>query len=165
MNSNRLNHDTEYVRPKTTITELVQNRKDILEILEGHEEVNGDELDELPHNTRLKYITYCDKEGKYLFRWGGSLRKVHEKYVVLAGRGNRTFAVQRFKQKGGKMVETRFYKTVTKYDKLMEEHNKLLRLYKGTVLQLHNTHTLNLHQRYREGRLPRTRSFDSYLKD
>ena len=34
MNSNRLNHDTEYIRPKTTITELVQNRKDILEILE-----------------------------------------------------------------------------------------------------------------------------------
>lgn len=125
MNSNRLNHDTEYIRPKTTITELVQNRKDILEILEGHEEVDGDELDELPHNTRLKYITYSDKEGKYLFRWGGSLRKVHEKYVVLAGRGNKTFTVQRFKQKGDKIVETRFYKTVTKYDKLKEEHEEL----------------------------------------
>ena len=125
MNNNRLHDDTEYVRPKTTITELVQNRKDILEILEGHEEVTGDELDELPHNTKVKYITYCDKEGKYLFRWGGSLRKVHEKYVVLAGRGNKTFAVQRFKQKGGKMVETRFYKTVTKYDRLMEEHEEL----------------------------------------
>ena len=51
------------------------------------------------------------------------------------------------------------------HDKLVEEHNKLLRLYKGTILQLHNTHTLNLHQRHREGRLPRTKSFDSYLKD
>jgi hypothetical protein len=124
-NSNRLNDDTEYIRPKKTITELVQNRKDILEILKDHEEVVGDDLDELPHNSKLKYITYDDKEGKYLFRWGGSLRKVHEKYVVLAGRGNKTFTVQRFKQKGGKLEETRFYKTVTKYDRLLEEHEEL----------------------------------------
>jgi len=65
MNNNRLHDDTEYVRPKTTITELVQNRKDILEILEGHDEVKGDELDELPHNTKVKYITYCDTVTKY----------------------------------------------------------------------------------------------------
>ena len=73
----------------------------------------------------MNYLIIQDKEGKYLFRWGGSLRKVHEKYVVLAGRGNKTFTVQRFKQKGGKIIETRFYKTVTKYDKLMEEHEEL----------------------------------------
>ena len=123
--NNRLNYDTEYKRPKTTITELVQNRKDIIEILEGHEEITGSELDDLPLNTRLKYITYNDNEGKYLFRWGGSLRKVHEKYVVLAGRANKTFTVQRFNQKGGKIIETRFYKTVTKYDKLLLEHDEL----------------------------------------
>ena len=63
------------------------------------------------------------------------------------------------------ILKSRFNRLKLCHDKLMEEHNKLLRLYKGTVLQLHNTHTLNLHQRYREGRLPRTKSFDSYLKD
>lgn len=123
--NNRLNYDTEYKRPKTTITELVQNRKDILEILDGHEEITGSELDDLQLNTKLKYITYDDNEGKYLFRWGGSLRKVHEKYIVLAGRGNKTFTVQRFKKKGGKLEKTRFYKTVTKYDKLVVEHEEL----------------------------------------
>ncbi len=123
--NNRLNYDTEYKRPKTTITELVQNRKDILEILDGHEEITGSELDDLQLNTKLKYITYDDNEGKYLFRWGGSLRKVHEKYIVLAGRGNKTFTVQRFKKKGGKLEKTRFYKTVTKYDKLLAEYEEL----------------------------------------
>lgn len=123
--SNKLIDDTAYVRPKKTITELVQNRKDILEILDGHEEIDGNDLSEIPLNARLKYIIYDDKDGKYLFRWGGMLRKVHDKYVVLSGRGNKTFTVQRYKQKGGKLEETRFYKTVTKYDKLAEEHDEL----------------------------------------
>ena len=54
--SNKLTPDDEYIRPKKTITELVQNRKDIVEILKDHDEIEEDEIDELLLNTRIKYI-------------------------------------------------------------------------------------------------------------
>ena len=123
--SNKLIDDTEYDKPKTTITDLVQNRKNILEILEGHEELSQEEVDELPFNTKLKYITYHPTQKQYLFRFGGMLRKKDPRYLVLAGRNNKTFTVQRYNKKGDNFEPTRFYKTVSRYDKLLEEHEEL----------------------------------------
>ena len=123
--SNKLTPDDEYIRPKKTITELVQNRKDIVEILKDHDEIEEDEIDELLLNTRIKYITYNTKQKKYLFRYGGMLRKIHEKYLVLAGRNNKTFTVQRYNIKDNSLEPTRFYKQVSKYDNLLSEYNEL----------------------------------------
>ena len=109
--SNRLNEDLDYKKPKKTITELVQNRKDIMEILDGHDEVNSEDIDELPINTRLKYITYNTVQNKYLFRYGGLVRKIHDDYIVLAGKNNKTFTVQRYNKKNDTMEPTKFYKT------------------------------------------------------
>ncbi len=52
-----------------------------------------------------------------------------------------------------------------KMNALTQKYVRLNRVYKGTVRQLQNTHTLNFWQKSKENTLFRTSSFDSYLKD
>jgi hypothetical protein len=84
-----------YQRPKVTITESIQNQKDIQEILEGFEELEPEQLDELPLNTLLRYITYDKKTGREWFRFGGWLCKIDPEYLVLNGKNSTRFCVQR----------------------------------------------------------------------
>ena len=72
-----------------------------------------------------KYITYNTVQNKYLFRYGGLVRKIHDDYIVLAGKNNKTFTVQRYNKKNDTMEPTKFYKTHSKYDNLLTEHEEL----------------------------------------
>jgi hypothetical protein len=120
--SRRITEDI-YDRPKKTITDLVQNKKDILEQLADFEEIPPEELDNMSINIELKYITYDKKNKKELFRFGGTLRKIDQKYIVLVGKRNLSFTAQRYtyNDKNEVIHVTRFFKRYTADDKLKNE--------------------------------------------
>lgn len=93
-NNIRLNDDN-YKKPEKTITDLIQTREAIDEKLMNYEEIEPNDLNILPKNVHISYITYDQDNNMELYRLGGYLRKVADKYIVLAGKGNKTFSVQR----------------------------------------------------------------------
>ncbi len=123
-NTIRLNDD-DYSKPTKTITDLIQTRDAIDEKLRNYTEVDNNELELLPKNVHISYITYNVEKNMELFRMGGYLRKVAKDYIVLAGKGNKTFSVQRKiygnKDKTQLLYVTRFFakkKDSTSYSKL-----------------------------------------------
>ena len=80
----KLSQDTNYIRPKNTITESIQNKSDIEEQLKNYEELSGEDLNFVNLNTHLKYISYDKKNNCELFRFGGLLTKIAKEYIVLA---------------------------------------------------------------------------------
>lgn len=110
-NTIRLNDD-DYSKPTKTITDLIQTREAIDEKLRNYTEVDNNELELLPKNVHISYITYSVEKNMELFRMGGYLRKVAKDYIVLAGKGNKTFSVQRkvySKDKKQLLYVTRFF--------------------------------------------------------
>lgn len=109
----RLSADN-YERPAKTITESIQNKKNIEEQLINFEEIPNDELCYVNPNTQLKYISYDKKAKKELFRFGGLLVKVNKDYVVLAGKDSMRFSVQRYTRndKNDIIHTTRFFKKI-----------------------------------------------------
>ena len=118
----RVYKDDGYVRPKRTKTELVQNEKNINEYLKDFEEIDDSKLPYVNINTQLRYISYDVENECELFRFGGLLMKIEEKYVVLAGKESKRFSVQRYiYDKNNKLVHTtRFFKKV-KTEQLLKE--------------------------------------------
>ncbi len=123
-NTIRLNED-DYSKPTKTITDLIQTREAIDEKLRNYTEVDNNELELLPKNVHICYITYNVEKNMELFRMGGYLKKVAKDYIVLAGKGNKTFSVQRKiysnKDKSQLLYVTRFFakkKNSTSYSKL-----------------------------------------------
>ena len=118
----RLYKDDGYVRPKRTKTELVQNEKNINDYLKDFEEIEDSKLPYVNINTQLRYISYDVENECELFRFGGLLMKIEEKYVVLAGKESKRFSVQRYiYDKNNKLVHTtRFFKKV-KTEQLLKE--------------------------------------------
>ena len=118
----RLYKDDGYVRPKRTKTELVQNEKNINDYLKDFEEIEDSKLPYVNLNTQLRYISYDVENECELFRFGGLLMKIEEKYVVLAGKESKRFSVQRYiYDKNNKLVHTtRFFKKV-KTEQLLKE--------------------------------------------
>ena len=118
----RLYKDDGYVRPKRTKTELVQNEKNINEYLKDFEEIEDSKLPYVNLNTQLRYISYDVENECELFRFGGLLMKIEEKYVVLAGKESKRFSVQRYiYDKNNKLIHTtRFFKKV-KTEQLLKE--------------------------------------------
>jgi hypothetical protein len=108
----RLSNSSDYDRPERTITELIQNKKDILEQLKNYEEIKNDDLCYICFNTYLKYLTYNKKTKKEMFRFGGKLIKIDTEYIVLAGKEGMRFSVQRYTKddKGNILHITRFFK-------------------------------------------------------
>ena len=51
-----------------------------------------------------------------------------------------------------------------KLNVMRNKYSKLKKVYEGTVIQLQNTHTLNMNMKKTNKTLPRTLSYDSYLK-
>jgi len=51
-----------------------------------------------------------------------------------------------------------------KLNVMRNKYSKLKKVYEGTVIQLQNTHTLNINMKKTNKTLPRTLSYDSYLK-
>ncbi len=108
-NTIRLNED-DYSKPSKTITDLIQTREAIDEKLRNYTEINNNELELLPKNVHISYITYNYDKNMELFRMGGYLRKVAKDYIVLAGKGNKTFSVQRKIYHNGQLLYvTRFF--------------------------------------------------------
>ena len=124
----RLYKDDGYVRPKRTKTELVQNEKNINEYLKDFEEIEDSKLPYVNLNTQLRYISYDVENECELFRFGGLLMKIEEKYVVLAGKEGKRFSVQRYiYDKNNKLVHTtRFFKKVKTEQLLKEQLNMTL---------------------------------------
>jgi hypothetical protein len=50
-----------------------------------------------------------------------------------------------------------------KLNVMRNKYTKLKKVYTGTVIQLQNTHTLNMDMKKCNGNLPRSTSYDSYL--
>ena len=124
----RLYKDDGYVRPKRTKTELVQNEKNINDYLKDFEEIEDSKLPYVNINTQLRYISYDVENECELFRFGGLLMKIEEKYVVLAGKESKRFSVQRYiYDKNNKLVHTtRFFKKVKTEQLLKEQLNMTL---------------------------------------
>lgn len=124
----RLSNDNSYERPSKTITESIQNRKNIEEQLIDFEEINNEDLCYINLNTQLKYISYDKKTKKELFRFGGLLVKVHKEYVVLAGKESMRFSVQRYTRNDKNEIihTTRFFKKRKDTDILKSKLNETI---------------------------------------
>jgi len=124
----RLYKNDGYVRPKRTKTELVQNEKNINEYLKDFEEIEDSKLPYVNINTQLRYISYDVENECELFRFGGLLMKIEEKYVVLAGKESKRFSVQRYIfDKNDKIIhKTRFFKRIKTEQLLKEQLNMTL---------------------------------------
>jgi hypothetical protein len=123
--SRKLN-TSNYERPSVTITDAVQNRKDIEEQLANFEEIESDDVVYVNLNSQLKYITYDKKNRKELFRFGGLLTKINKDYLVLSGKNGYTFTVQRYTKndKGDIVHKTRFFKKMKDNNVIPEELNQ-----------------------------------------
>ena len=121
----RLYKDDGYIRPKRTKTELVQNEKSINEYLKDFEEIEDSKLPYININTQLRYISYDIENNCELFRFGGLLAKIEEKYVVLAGKEGKRFSVQRYiyDNKDKLVHTTRFFKKIKAEELLKEQLN------------------------------------------
>ena len=69
----RLSKNDDYVRPKRTKTEMVQNEKNINDYLKNFEEIDNNKLPYININTQLRYISYDIENECELFRFGGLL--------------------------------------------------------------------------------------------
>ena len=120
--------ESEYKRPKKTLTESVQNKKDIEEKLEGYDEVEGDKLCYIPRKTHLRYIGWDKKNKKELFRFGGLLMTVKDQYVILLGKGAKTFSAQRYAYDSNGNLEhtTRFFRKMSKEELLQKKYENTI---------------------------------------
>ena len=126
----------DYERPTRTVTESVQDKKSIEKYLKEYEEVSSDDLPYINPDTHLRYISWDKKNNCELFRFGGLLIKVNKEYVLLAGKGGRTFSAQRytFDEKNNKKVHTtRFFKKMKNEEILKEELDETIETSKEII--------------------------------
>lgn len=119
----------DYDRPKKTVTESVQDKKSIEKYLKEYEEVSSEDLPYINPDTHLRYISWDKKNNCELFRFGGLLVKVNKEYVLLAGKGGKTFSAQRYsydENNKKKLHTTRFFKKMKNEDILKEELDETL---------------------------------------
>lgn len=116
----------DFIRPTKTITDLMQNKKDIEAKLEGYEEVDEDDVNFITLGSHLRYLSW-DREGKKeLFRFGGLITKIARDYIILQGKEGKSFSVQRYTKndKGDILHTTRFFKKVKKEEQLQRDLNE-----------------------------------------
>jgi hypothetical protein len=115
--------DGSYQRPSKTITESLQNKKDIEEQLRNFQEINNEELCYININTQLKYLSYDLKNKRELYRFGGLLVKVEKEYVILAGKEGKRFSVQRYTRNDKNEIvhKTRFFKRIKETEMLQSK--------------------------------------------
>ena len=120
----RLNKN-DYKRPKKTMTEEYQKDELIQEKLKNYVEVPADEFDYINIGSHLRYISFDPKSKKELFRFGGILITRKKEYVVLSGKEQKTFSVQRYikDNKGNVVYTTRFFRLLKKEEQLQESLN------------------------------------------
>lgn len=108
-----------YIRPKKTITDSLQTKEAILDKLDGYIEVSGEEIDDIPTGSHIRYISFDKTTNKEMFRTGGIVAKVHPKYISLRGLENKSFSMQRYiYDDSGKVLHTtRVFKKLTDKEK------------------------------------------------
>ena len=108
-----------YIRPKKTITDSLQSKDAILGKLDGYIEVTGEEIDDIPMGSHIRYIIFDKTKKKEMFRTGGIVAKVHPKYISLRGLENKSFSMQRavFDDAGNLIYTTRVFKKMTDKEK------------------------------------------------
>jgi len=114
----------DYERPKRTVTESVQDKKSIQKYLKEYEEIDPDDLPYVVPDTHLRYISWDKVNSCELFRFGGILVRVNKEYVLLAGKGGKTFSAQRYTYDDDskkKLHTTRFFKKMKTEEILKEE--------------------------------------------
>jgi hypothetical protein len=134
MNNNQFNYkfirinDDNYIRPKKTISDLMQTQNNVEQQLEDYQEISNEELDQLPLGIHVRYIGYNKKTAGEAFRFGGSLKKINPDYLVLIGKNNLTFSVQRYsKNKNNEIIhKTRFFIKDKDIDKINESNQELI---------------------------------------
>ena len=121
----KLTQDSNYERPDKTITESIQNKKDIEEQLKMFEEIPTDDINFININTQLRYLSYDKKNKKELFRFGGLLVKIAKEYLILAGKEGKTFSVQRYTYDDKQKIihTTRFFKKTKESEILKSQLN------------------------------------------
>jgi hypothetical protein len=116
----------DFIRPTKTITDLMQNKKDIEAKLEGYEEVDEGDVNFITLGTHLRYLSWDKANKKELFRFGGLITKIARDYVILQGKEAKSFSVQRYtlNDKGDILHKTRFFKKVKKEEQLQRDLNE-----------------------------------------
>ena len=137
MNNNQFNYrfmktkkitDDNYIRPRSTICDLMQTQNNVEQQLEDYQEISNEELDNVPLGVRVKYISYNKKTNKEIFRFGGFVKKFNPNYLVLMGNNNLTFSVQRYtKNKNNEIIHTtRFFIKDKDIEKINESNQELI---------------------------------------
>ena len=124
----KLSQDSSYLRPEKTITESIQNKKDIEEKLQDFEEISNEDLNFINVNTLLRYISYDKINKKELFRFGGLLVKVNKDYLILSGKEGLRFSVQRYTRNDKNEIihTTRFFKKIKETEVLKNQLENVL---------------------------------------
>jgi hypothetical protein len=127
MKIKRISEDN-YQKPKKTITDLVQTQDKVQEILENYQEILNEEIDNVPLGVHVRYISYNKKTSGEAFRFGGSLKKINQDYLVLIGNNNVSFSVQRYsKNKNNEIIHTtRFFIKDKDIEKINESNQELI---------------------------------------
>jgi hypothetical protein len=148
----KLSQDESYNRPEKTITETIQNVKDIEAQLENFEEISEEDVNFVNINTQLKYLSYDKKNKKELFRFGGLLVKVAKEYLILAGKEGLRFSVQRYtrnekneiihttrffkKMKETELLKTKLIDTVEESKDIIQKQNDIIEKQKKELLAM-----------------------------
>lgn len=107
-----------YVKTKSNFHDRLQSKEAMLKKLENYERV--DDIEDVPMNTHIRYVT-LDKNKKQVFRVGGLLKYVEERYIML-NNGSFSWSVQRYhyadEESDEPIFETIFWKCMTPVIKL-----------------------------------------------
>ena len=153
INAGRLSNDS-YDKPKKTITDTLQTTSAIKEKLYNYEEVSTDKIQDIPIGSHIRYISYDVYNKQELFRTGGIIKMIRSEYLVLSGKNNKTFSVQRYirdpKSKSTILYTTKIFKklkesaklkkdlelVVDKSDKMLQKQNEVILKQNKELLKL-----------------------------
>jgi hypothetical protein len=118
----------DYIRPKKTKTDRVQDEESIQNYLNDYEEIDSSDIPYLKIGIHLRYISWDKKNKCELFRFGGISSSINKEYLVLAGKGGKTFSVQRYTYSDTKKIlhTTRFFKKIKNTVLLQEQINSTI---------------------------------------
>jgi hypothetical protein len=127
--------EDDYIRPKITLTDGLQNKKSIQKYLAEYEEVDEEEIPYLTPGMHLRYISWDKENNCELFRLGGILVKIAKEYMVLSGVKAKTFSVQRYAyDKNNNIIHiTRFFKKIKNDEIIKKKVNETMEVSKEII--------------------------------
>ena len=127
--------DTDYKRPKSTFQEQLSS-EEIKEMLQGYEQLEDNDISEIPIGTHIRYFVRVDGQKKPVFRTGGFLvNRGDEKYFIL-GNNKVNWSVQ-YKTLATVYRKLSFKEQLAaleeKYEKKIREKDKIINKLKEYV--------------------------------